>query len=179
MVVAAVCAANMRAPLRSTPLFSDRLPGSIPGLSARNTIGRWNESATVMKCAALSAAWASIEPASTFGWLATTATGWPPRWASAQMIAGPNFGCTSNQSGLSNTTSSTARMSYTRRLPRGTMSSSSGVGRTCDVSSAGSDDGYDQALEGKYDRERRESSSPPSSAPSGVLENPPGHPPGG
>ena len=52
------------------------------------------------------------------------------------MIAGPNFGCTSNQSGLSNTTSSTARMSYTRRLPRGTMSSSSGVGRGSQASSA-------------------------------------------
>ena len=43
-------------------------------------------------------------------------------------------------------------MSYTRRLPRGTMSSSSGVGRGSVVSSAGSDDGYDHALDGKYDR---------------------------
>src|SRR4029077_3112278 len=85
-VVAAVWAANMRAPLRSTPVFSERLPGSMPGLSARKTIGRWNESATVMKWAALSAASASMEPASTLGWFATTATGWPPRWASAQMI---------------------------------------------------------------------------------------------
>src|SRR5271163_801828 len=78
-VVAAVWAANIRAPARKTPLRSDRLPGSMPGLSARKTIGRWNESATVMKCAALSAAAASMEPASTWGWFATTATGWRPR----------------------------------------------------------------------------------------------------
>ena len=52
----------------------------------------------------------------------------------------------------SNTTSSTARMSYTWRLPRGTMSSSSGVERGSLASSAGSDGGYDHALDGKYDR---------------------------
>ena len=110
-MVAAVWAANILAPLRSTPLRSERLPGSMPGLSARKTIGRWNESATMMKCAALSAASASMEPASSVGWLATTATGWPPRWASAQMMAWPNFGWTSSQSVSSNTTSSTVRMS--------------------------------------------------------------------
>ena len=66
-VVAAVWAANIRAPARSTPLRSDRLPGSMPGLSAKKMIGRWNESATMMKWAALSAASASIEPAITLG----------------------------------------------------------------------------------------------------------------
>ena len=39
-----------------------RCPACTPGLSARKTSGRWNESATVMKCAALSAPSASIEP---------------------------------------------------------------------------------------------------------------------
>ena len=69
---------------------------SRPGCRTRKTSGRWNESATVMKCAALSAASASIEPASTCGWLATTATGWPPSRASAQMTERPKSGCTSN-----------------------------------------------------------------------------------
>ena len=63
--VATVCAANMRAPLRRMPRRSDAVPGSTPGLSARKTSGRWNESATVMKCAALSAPSTSIEPAMT------------------------------------------------------------------------------------------------------------------
>ena len=54
--VACVCAAYMRAPLRRMPAFSDALPGHArPGLSDKKTSGRWNESATVMKCAALSA----------------------------------------------------------------------------------------------------------------------------
>jgi hypothetical protein len=66
-VVAAVCAANILAPLRNTPLRSERLPGIMPGLSARKMIGRWKESATMMKCAALSAASASMEPAITWG----------------------------------------------------------------------------------------------------------------
>ena len=79
--VAIVCAANMRAPARRMPRFSDAVPGSTPGLSARKTNGRWNESATVMKCDALSAPSTSIEPAHTFGWLAMIATGWPPRCA--------------------------------------------------------------------------------------------------
>ena len=70
-------------PLRRMPRRSDAVPGSTPGLSARKTSGRWNESATVMKCEALSAPSTSIEPASTCGWLAMTATGWPPRRASA------------------------------------------------------------------------------------------------
>ena len=62
---ACVCAAYMRAPLRRMPCRSDWLPGMTPGLSARKTRGRWNESATVMKWAALSAPSASIEPART------------------------------------------------------------------------------------------------------------------
>src|ERR1700738_5304104 len=117
-----------------------------------------------MECAALAAALASIDPAITLGWFATTATGWPPRCASAQMIAGPNFGCTSNQSAVSKTTSRTARMSYTRRLPRGTMSRSSGVARGSLASLAGDDEGYDHALAGKYDRYLRMSSSTRSSS---------------
>ena len=111
MVVAAVCAANMRAPLRRMPRRSDADPGITPGLSVRNTSGRWNESATLMKCAALSAASTSIEPASTDGLLATTATGSPPRRASAHTTAAPNPGCTSNHDSSSNTTSITSRTS--------------------------------------------------------------------
>ena len=42
-------AANMRPPARRTPACSDLVPASIPGLSDRNTSGRWNESATWMK----------------------------------------------------------------------------------------------------------------------------------
>src|ERR1700716_2184849 len=44
------------------------------------------------------------------------------------------------------------------------MSSSSGVGRSCAVSSGGSADGYDHALGGKYDRYRRMSSITASSS---------------
>ena len=43
----------------------------------------------MMKWAALSAPSASSEPASTFGWLATTATGCPPRRARAQITDRP------------------------------------------------------------------------------------------
>ena len=78
--------------LRRMPRRSDAVPGSTPGLSARKTSGRWNESATVMKCDALSAPSTSIEPANTWGWLATTATGWPPRCASAHTTDLPEVG---------------------------------------------------------------------------------------
>ena len=63
--VACVCAAYIRAPLRRMPARSEAEPGMTPGLSDKKTSGRWNESATVMKCAALSAASAVIEPALT------------------------------------------------------------------------------------------------------------------
>ena len=110
-VVACVWAANMRAPLRNTPARSDRVPGSTPGLSARNTSGTWNESATIMKWAALSAASASTEPASTLGWLATTATGSPPRRARPHTTARPKPGWISNHSWSSTSASITARTS--------------------------------------------------------------------
>ncbi len=110
-VVASVWAANMRAPLRRIACCSEARPGSTPGLSERNTIGRWNESATSMKRAALSAPSASIEPASTMGWLATTATGWPPSRHSEHSTARPKWGCTSNRDPASNTASTTRPMS--------------------------------------------------------------------
>ncbi len=101
----------MRAPLRRMPRRSDAVPGITPGLSARKTSGRWNESATVMKWAALSAPSTSIEPAFICGWFATTATGWPPRCASAHTTVRPNSGCTSNHDDWSKTTSMTSRTS--------------------------------------------------------------------
>ena len=63
--VACVCAAYIRAPLRRMPAFSEAEPGMTPGLSDKKTRGTWKESATVMKCAALSAASAVIDPAIT------------------------------------------------------------------------------------------------------------------
>jgi hypothetical protein len=110
-LVASICAAYMRAPLRRMPRFSDARPGITPGLSARNTSGRWKESATLMKCAALSAPSTSTEPAITFGWFAITATGWPPRYASTQSTVFPNFGWISKHESRSKTTSTTSRMS--------------------------------------------------------------------
>ena len=89
VVVARVCAAYIRAAARSTPARSDAVPASTPGLSLRNTSGRWKLSHTEMKWAAFSAAAASMEPASTAGWLATTPTDSPPMRASAQMIDAP------------------------------------------------------------------------------------------
>ena len=64
-----------------------------------------------MKCAALSAPSASIDPASTSGWFATTATGWPPSRHSAEITGRPKSGCTSKRESASNTTSITLRMS--------------------------------------------------------------------
>ncbi len=66
-VVAWVWAANIRAPLRRMAARSELVPGSMPGLSARKTSGRWKESATMIRCDALSAASASMAPASTRG----------------------------------------------------------------------------------------------------------------
>ena len=87
------------------------MPASIPGLSVRKTNGRGNESATWMKWAALSAAAASMAPARTFGWLATTAIGSPPRWASAQTMESPKVGWTSKDRPPSHSAASTGRMS--------------------------------------------------------------------
>ena len=76
----------------------------------------------MMKCDALSAPSTSMEPANTWGWLAMTATGWPPSRASAVTTDFPKSGCTSNHDDWSTTTSMTSRTSYTRLPSRGTMS---------------------------------------------------------
>ena len=114
--------------------------GNIPGLSARKTIGRWNASATMMKWAALSAASASMEPASSCGWLATTATGFPPRWASAQMTALPNWGCTSTSPSVEDHVEHATHV-VALRLSRGMISSSSGTWRAALVIAIGRVDG--------------------------------------
>ena len=64
-----------------------------------------------MKWAALSAPSALTEPASTMGWLATTATGCPPRRARKVSTEVPKPGCTSKADPSSKTMSTTLRMS--------------------------------------------------------------------
>ena len=68
----------MRAPDRRIACCSEALPGHDAGVVGEEDQREVDESATLMKWAALSAPSALTEPASTIGWLATTATGWPP-----------------------------------------------------------------------------------------------------
>ena len=86
-VVACACAANIRAPLRRTPARSDLVPGSTPGLSARKSSGRWNESATEDEVRGLVGGGGvdRTRPSPSAGWRRSRPA-WPPRCASAQMI---------------------------------------------------------------------------------------------
>ena len=101
----------MRADARSTPARSEAVPASTPGLSVRNTSGRWKLSHTEMKWAALVAAAVSMDPANAAGWLATTPTASEPMRARAQMIEPPKPGWISRYSAASTTSPTTAYMS--------------------------------------------------------------------
>ena len=92
-MVARVCAANMRAPLRRIAGDAQtRCRAARPGCRRGTRAAGGTSRRPMMKCAALSAASASIEPGEHRGWLATIATGSPPRWASAQTIGRSEVG---------------------------------------------------------------------------------------
>ena len=81
--VASDTAKSIFAPCRMMPCFSTAEPTVKPGTSWRNTSGIPKASHSHTKRAALSAEFTSSVPPSTFGWLATMPTGWPPILASA------------------------------------------------------------------------------------------------
>ena len=80
---------NIRQACRTSAVVSTSGPTMIPGVSQSDRIGMSKASQSCMKRAALSAASASMAPASWRGSLAITPSGRPPRRARAVAIAPP------------------------------------------------------------------------------------------